>query len=231
MPGYWEIKAQRPNVLCAILTRETVTTKWAASFRRLQLPPNSSETFISGMPFGHARNTAVESVLKHGFEWLFFLDDDVCAPPDTVPRLLAHNRDVISGVYYRRAPVGPNKSMPPVMLKYKNKDEAEWVTQWDPPGSLIEVDLVGAGCLLVNRRIFERLPRPWFTWELEPDITKWIRQGMGTEQDQPIHSEDFSFCRRVRRELNLPIAVDTSIQCEHIGLGSSGAHGYAPASL
>jgi hypothetical protein len=218
---------QRPNVLVAILTRETVTTKWAANHRNMILPPNSTVSFLSGMPFGHARDQAATNMLQHGFEYLMFVDDDVCIPADTIPRLLAHGKDIVSGLYYRRAP-----PLLPVMLKYKNPKEAEWISSWQPRGALIEVDLVGAGCLLIHRRVFEKMgPAPWFIWELQENITKWIRLGMNLPPDDPLHSEDFSFIRNARRLHGIPAFVDTSIECEHIGYASSGAAGYQPAGI
>lgn len=218
---------QRPNVLVAILTRETVTTKWAANHRNMQLPHGSSVSYLSGMPFGHARNSAAQSTLDHGFEWLMFVDDDVCLPADAIPRLMSHGKDIVSGVYYRRA-----LPIQPVMLKYKpDGKEAEWITAWNPPGVLIEVDLVGAGCLLIHRRVLERMPKPWFIWELEPEVTKYIRAGMGTPESDPVHSEDFSFCRNAKRLHGLKVFVDTSIICEHVGYGSSREGGvFVPAN-
>lgn len=241
MPGAWELA--RPNVLVATLTRETVSMKWAAAYRRLTLPPNSAEALLSGMPFDHARNQACMNALANGFEWIFFLDDDVVCPPDTIHRLLGHGKDIVSGLYYRRAP-----PLVPVMLKYKpDGKNAEWITGWNPPGAVIDVDLVGAGCLLIHRRVLERMypdwqnwtppagpieeairlgvasffstPRPWFVWELDKNLP------------EPRHSEDFSFCREAKRRFGFGIFVDTSIQCEHIGYASSGAAGYQPASL
>lgn len=212
----------------ATLTREVVTMKWAAAYRRLMLPPNSTETLLSGMTFDHARNTAVESMLKSGFEWIFFLDDDVVCPPDTIHRLLAHQKDIVSGVYYRRAFLPGQKAgdqMAPVMLRYKSELDAEWIVQY--PQALFEVDLVGAGCLLVHRRVFERMipeplpnrPRAWFRWELDKDVP------------EPRHSEDFSWARDAKRKFGFQIWVDGTIQCEHIGHGSSSVAGYQPASL
>lgn len=221
MPGAWEILAQRPNTLVAMLAVENVSTKWAmhfAEFRR-HWPANSYATTLMGMPFDHARNTAAQSALTQGFEWLFFLDTDVCPPMDTIQRLQAHGRDIAGGVYYRRA-----QPLVPCMLRYgADGKSAEWVTKWEPQGSLIEVDLIGTGCLLIHRRVLERMAKPHFRWELDPDLQPNIAD--------PRHSEDFSFCRRAKRDAGFQIFADTSVIAEHIGYGSSGAAGYQPATL
>jgi hypothetical protein len=209
-PGAWEFP--RPNVLVATLTREMVATKWAVSYRNMQLPPNSNTSILSGMPFDHARNMACENMLAHGFTWLYFLDDDVCVPPDTIQRLINHGKDIVSGVYYRRAaPVHP------VMLNFDGAGQAQWITQW-PANALIEADLVGAGCLLIHRRVIEAMKRPWFEWELGK-VDAPIVEG---EPPRPAKlSEDFRFCRSAKKDYGFKIFVDTSIQCEHIGLGES----------
>lgn len=219
MPGAWEMP--RPGVLVSILTRELVATRWAKGFRELQLPPNSAPQFLTGMPFDNARNTACEAMLSHGFEWLFFLDDDVVCPPDTIQRLANHGKDIISGVYYRRA-----QPLAPVMMSHDQNRNAFWVTQY-PANAVIEVDYVGAGCLLIHRRVLERVGKPWFEWQMgKPDMPK----GPDGEYLARL-SEDFAFCRKAKRDYRFGVHVDTSIQCEHIGLSTSTAAGLQPASV
>jgi hypothetical protein len=212
MPGAWEI--QRADVLVAILTREIVATKWAASLRDLQLPPNSNIVWFSGMPFDHARNTACQRALEHNYKWLFFLDDDVLAPSDTIPRLIAHNKPIISGLYYRRAaPISP------VMLR-ETPQGTTWINDFTA-GELCSVDLVGAGCLLISTQVLRQVPWPWFDWLLDhPELPERERC-----------SEDFAFCRKARK-VGHQIMVDTSIQCLHIGLGQSGLGGtFTPVKM
>lgn len=244
MPGAWEVP--RPNVLMATLTRELVSTKWAAGYRALQLPSYSAESILSGMPFDHARNTACENVLASGFTWLFFLDDDVVAPPNTIQRLINHGQDIVSGLYYRRA-----APIVPVMMTHDDKGNSQWITSW-PQNHLIEVDLVGAGCLLIHRRVLEQMSRPWFDWQLDKVTPNPCRHcgreatmehcrdvgGKSTPHEPsrphvpPRLSEDFAFCRKAKKEFGFKIHVDTSIVCEHIGLGQSGAGGgFVPSSV
>ena len=90
-------------MLVAILTRETVHMAWALGFKGLIIP-NGNVTVLSGMPFDNARNAACQQALDGGFSNLMFLDDDTIPPHDVIPRLLAHNLPIVSGVYYRRSP-------------------------------------------------------------------------------------------------------------------------------
>lgn len=225
MAGWWEL--QRSNgVLMVTLVTETCPTKWETSMFRMgmHLGRHTSldvrDAKVSGTPFDHGRNSGAAGLLADpSLTWLFFIDSDVCAPPDTIPRLISHGKDIVGGVYHRRA-----EPLVPCMLRYDAEGKtAQWITAWEPPGALIEADLIGTGCLLIHRRVFERMAKPWFRWELDPDLQPNV--------SDPRHSEDFSFCRRAKRDYGFQIFADTSIQCEHIGFGSSSAAGYRPAML
>lgn len=211
MPGSWEMKP--PEVLVGILTREIVTTAWAFSLRNLILPPSANIIPISGMPFDHARNSACEKVLEHNFTWLFFLDDDVIPPSDVFSKLVSRGKDIISGLYFRRA-----EPIMPVMLRHTS-ERPQFITDFNL-GDVIEADLVGAGCLLIHRRVIEKMKSNWFEWRVDhkhrPDIERT--------------SEDFTFCT-MAKEMGFKVYVDTSVRCQHAGIGKSEFPGtYSPLS-
>lgn len=74
-----------------------------------------------------------------------------------------------------------------------------------PPGSMVECDVVGAGCLLVRTEVFERLKKPWFNWTI------------GEDPHNPGLSEDFYFCEKAKKA-GYKILVDTSCLCGHESL-------------
>lgn len=198
MPGAWEM---RPEVLVAVLTREVVYTAWAWRFRDMDFGPRHHKIIVSGMPFDHARNHAVELALQGGFEWLFFLDDDVIAPPQTVRMLINRGLPIVSGLYYRR-----NEPIVPVMIKENADGSNQWITSFQAP-SLVECDLVGAGCLLIHNTVLRKMSYPWFEWRVDrKDLPEKERA-----------SEDFTFCKRAKKEFGFKIYVDTGVQCLHCG--------------
>lgn len=206
----WEIKEQN-KVLCAILSVEHVSMAWAQGFRRLIIP-GPDPIVIAGLPFDHARNVACQECINRGCEWIFFVDSDVVPPPDAVLRLLAHNKPVISGMYCRRSP--PHAV--PVMMR-----NHQWVTQIPNlqanENPVIEVELVGAGCLLIHNSVLRNFPshrpgKPWFDWR--SDLHGLIRDGEAL-------SEDFAFNLALRQKMNIPVLVDTSIRCKHVGLAEA----------
>lgn len=179
---------------------------WALGFRRLIIPGPVAP--VAGMPYDMGRNSIAQRALDVGATHVFMLDTDVIPPPDAVLRLLAHNQPIISGMYCRRSkPHGI-----PVMLK-----NGQWIVDY-PKGKTIEVDLVGAGCLLIETKTLRSLPpispergKQWFDWRV--DMGSLLPPGEAL-------SEDFAFCLHARRN-GYKILVDTSIECLHCGLAQA----------
>lgn len=211
MPGSWELGG--PNTLVVTLTRELVTTKWAAYLRQLQLPPNSDIRFISGAPYDHARNIGCEEALARGFEWVFMLDDDVIGPANMIQILQSNKMPIVSGLYYRR-----HEPICPVALVDTEKGR-QWVTGYTP-GTLFAADYVGAGALLIHRTVLEKMKWPWFEW--------WSDRKDMAEKDRM--SEDFAFCQKAR-QLGYKIYVDSRADCAHAGLSEMSARGVKALSL
>ena len=67
-------------------------------------------------------------------------------------------------------------------------------------GRVIEVDATGAGCLLFNMEVFDKVKWPWFKQD--------VRDG------KPV-GEDIYFCSRARAA-GIRIWVDTSIEVGHL---------------
>lgn len=104
-----------------------------------------------------------------------------------------------------------------------------WVTEY-PPGATIEVDRVGAGCLLVHRSVLESMPpqRPeagkhWFDWRVD-------MRGVPGTIEYECSSEDFTFCDHYRK-MGGKVLVDTSIVCRHVGLAQAGPGTFLPCEV
>lgn len=189
--------------LVIVPSRGTATIEWSFALRNLELPEGADVGYIYGYSVDHERNQAVTTALKGGYDWLFFLDDDVIAPPGTFARLNSHHLDIVSGLYWKRwEPIEP-------------------AMRWDEPkerkfkmGDLVEVDYAGAGCLLIQRSVLEKIEYPWFEWATSrPDLPQ-------DERD----SDDYFFCRKARKA-GFKIHVDTGVRCLHVGYGRAGLGG------
>lgn len=144
-----------------------------------------------------ARNEIVE---KMQGDWLMMVDADHTFDPDLCARLVMrmyqHDLDVVTGLYvYKNRPVAP-------VLYMRNPDNGayEHVTQFDRTLDLIPVHSAGAGCLLIRRRVFERIIA-----ELKQDCFDRIGK-LG---------EDHSFFLRVQK-LGIQVWCAWKVQAGHL---------------
>jgi len=207
LAGSWEIK-DHFSVAVGILHTEHNPFYWAMSWRNL-LPHDLIPIPVAGQPYDMARNVCCMRALEMGVDYLFFLDSDVLPPNDAILRLARHKLPIVSGVYARRSP--------PLSVPVMQKD-GTWVNEL-PPNSLIEVDVCGAGCLLISREFLQKLPpidpdigKHWFSWRVDRQSS--LPPGKAT-------SEDFSMNLWAKEVLGISTFVDTSVVCGHIGLAES----------
>ena len=49
-----------------------------------------------------SRELLREKALKQGYDYLLCLDQDIIVPPNIIKKLISHNKDIISGLYFTR---------------------------------------------------------------------------------------------------------------------------------
>lgn len=176
---------------------------FAAALRRLMLPKDFTELEVLYVP---SADTAVaRNILANNFngDYLFFIDDDVIPPMDTIERLYNHKKDIVAGLYFsRREPYYPQIFH---KTKVKGKEQSgRYDAFFDiPENQLIEVDACGFGCTLIKKEVFDKLKTPFF---------HFIPGGEENLQK----SEDYYFCEKAA-EAGYKIYCDTSIICKHMG--------------
>lgn len=140
------------------------------------------------------RNELVAEALRAQCTHLAMLDTDQVYHAKTITRLLSHRLPVVGCLVFRRYP-----PFDPLMLRGE-PDSYATVTEWEP-GSLVEVDATGTGCLLFDMAVFRNALFPWFRFRRSP----WGE----------VIGEDFGFCHDLRRK-GYRIYVDTSVPAGHI---------------
>lgn len=148
-----------------------------------------------------ARNAIVEAAIQVGSDYVLFLDDDHViewqgnndASPayDFLHRLIAHQKDIVGALYYQRG-----GDCRPVLMKETPEGAYQWLNDHEVTGGLQPVDVQGGGCMLIDMRVFDKIPSPWFEPELE----------LGT---------DIQICRKAA-EAGFSVWSDTSIELGHV---------------
>jgi GT2 family glycosyltransferase len=141
-----------------------------------------------------AREQAAEYAVKEGYDYLFFLDSDMEPEPDTIVRLLAHNKDIVSAMAFKRVPPYSPCFYP--KIEYDGK-EAKMLEAQDWTRGIAEVDGVGMACCLIKCKVLEQIPKPLFF-------------------PLPVLAEDLGFCLRAK-QAGFSIYVDTTLCCGHVG--------------
>lgn len=130
--------------------------------------------------------------------YLMMLDSDIMFPEGLVDRLLAHDLPVIGG-WYKNKNI---KDLHPTVYDYSHQDEKGvfvWRHRNDQGTGVEKVDGIGLGCVLMRRDVAEKLGE-------EPYANS--EQG----------GEDLVLCRKLH-DLGIPIHVDWSLNCAHVGVG------------
>ncbi|HUV52323.1 MAG TPA: hypothetical protein VMW64_04525 [Dehalococcoidia bacterium] len=214
--GSWERQKVKENrVLLSTISPPDgkVSYQWARSWRELQLPQESDNLIVQGLPYGVARNYAVKQLLEQGFSWLFFLDSDITLPPNAVMRLLETKLPLIGCYYTHRFP-----PYEPCFYGAKQDEQGKIqkvaLTGWNFGDIVPSVFLPGGACL-IHRCVFERMSaagiRKWYEWTLDVD--------------EPIGiSEDYSFSLKAY-SLGITPMAHTGIQARHECLATCGVRG------
>lgn len=133
------------------------------------------------------RNWIAAQAIKKGCSHLLLVDDDMIYEPDSLERLLKHDKDIIGATYYTKY------ENPQLVIEYLDEKD----------GDLFKCKALGGGLLLIKTEVFLKTPQPWFGY-------KWHDNGMIKM------SNDWFFCEKAR-EAGFDIWVDMTLKPRHIG--------------
>ena len=191
----------KKKILIAIPTGRYIEVETFKSIYDLEVPDGYEVEFRYS--FGY-RIDQVRNLIAHwvcaDFDYLFSVDSDISFAPDTLKKLLSHDKDMVSGLYIQRIPgthaleiymPGPHGSM---MRGDFNQM---------PANSLIEVAGCGFGCVLVKSEVLRAVGHPQFEYHVALEHKDTV-------------SEDTDFCAKAARK-GFKVFADTSIVCNHTG--------------
>ena len=154
----------------------------------------------TGCEIPQLREKTTTAALRAGCDWVLYLDTDMRYPPDTLVRLLAHDKPVVGANYTARRP-----PFEPVSAKRDGEKVVRVYTEQESTG-LEMVGSTGMGCLLVSAQVLDAMKPPRF-------MIPWVAD------DQDHAPEDLFFSRKLN-ELKVPIYVDHDLSHEvrHLGI-------------
>lgn len=185
------------KILIGVPTAEYARqAKFYDHFNMIDKPPGTMITFAHGQSPARNRNIIIRQALEYEVEHLLFLDDDTCPPPDILTKLLAHDKDMITGLYVMR-------NFPHQPIIFDHTDDKGYCGHAYPVNGctdLIPCVAAGLGACLINTRVFRGMSEPWITLgELEKD--HWC--------------DDISFFHRARAA-GFNLYCDPTVRCGHM---------------
>lgn len=190
------------KIAIAVPTNRNIKSKTVKSLLELDCPFEKHVIIASeGYTISENRIYIAVQAMKNNCTHIFSVDDDMVFPPETLTKMIAHDKEVVGVVAHSR-------SLPPMpvveFLDDEEKSTADRLLgKHDIPEELFEVKAVGGGVNLIKTEVFEKIEKPWYDTEThEFGMTK-----MG---------EDSWFCRQVRKA-GITIYCDPTITIGHIG--------------
>lgn len=187
----------------------------ARQSQQFPLVSSSIDYYVKGKPIAEARNEIVEYALNADADYIYWLDDDVIAPPESFLKLWRHQKDIINGVYW-------SKSNPPMPLLFRGHLEMPYLN-WHV-GDLIEIDAAGNGLTLVKTDVYRKIQKeiggPWYSTE--------YGSFPGVKESPHNNTEDLYFYYKARKA-GYKIWADTSVQAFHYEKNSEVMY-YMPSS-
>jgi GT2 family glycosyltransferase len=138
--------------------------------------------------------------IKNNCTHLFFVDDDMTFPPDTLDKLMEHKKEVVGvNLYSRCLPLRSTIIFLPESYDF-NGDK---INEPTIPDHIFEVEGVTGGCLLINLSIIDKLEKPWFGFKVD-------------DFGVTLLGEDIWFTRRAR-SAGFKVWCDPAIKVGHLG--------------
>lgn len=165
------------------------------------------------------RNIIRSYFLARDFDYLFSLDSDVICQPDSIEKLMKHEKEIVTGIYYS-AKIEQGKMVAKPMLFNRLNDEefkqlldkGEYKKQFEQgmkreeifkqltrddvkEPKLMETAVAGLGVVLIKRNILEKI-----AFRFDPDINA---------------TDDFFFFVDTEKA-GFKLYADTTVKCSHL---------------
>jgi len=200
----WETNSQKKPLIAVLLPytgslpTEFVQRTWLPL--HTAIPWAIKQSFPCRVPsLPLARNALVKKALETTAEYFLWVDSDAIPESPTDPNeslrmLYECNAPIAACLYVAKQREGFNYA---AWVHAKEKRGYLPIESWT--GNWIEVAVTGMHFVLIKREVFEKVPKPWFHWEMEDES-----------------SEDFYFYEKANKA-GYKVHIFTDVKFSHIG--------------
>ena len=230
-----QLASDFPNIFGADLTigvllcDRPVSERWVEAFKSLEAPGGLSvgrhlvlSPGLDKLPEIEAARNQIASQVARELgpdssrpKLLFFLDDDVIAPADTLVKLVdamsSNPKNRVTGGLYRQRIVNVRKPGNYLVWRgdYRSEVGNEFVLSWEE-GQQFTCSGLGGGCMLIDAWVFGELKPPFFRSITYRKMSRSNPDGYVVE----IVSDDVLFCQEVV-DAGFKIVAHGGVLCEH----------------
>jgi hypothetical protein len=196
------------RVLLGVASSGHPTQPFLAGLRSLKLPNNVAplqRSVAVGNYVPAQRELIMNDALDEGFDYLFFVDDDIALPPDALELLMQTAESdpsvaVAGGLYYSR-----DSLRPVTVVDWDSNDTANAHIPAFTSTAAVPVDGIGFGCALLRVAVARELQTPYFPAHIY--IERSARRAR-------LCDEDYLYCERVRKA-GYRVQLDGRVRCPH----------------
>lgn len=126
-------------------------------FLGLDKPPGTLMTTVHGQSPAHSRNAIAKQAIDMDCTHVFFMDDDMAFPADTLTKLARHDVDIVTALYLMRS----YPHFPVLFDETFDSGFNRHVFLTPDKQGLIPITNCGLGAVLINVEVFKKLEQPW----------------------------------------------------------------------
>lgn len=145
-------------------------------------------------PVEYNRNILVDRFLKTDCTHLLFIDSDTIPCTDIIR--MVDNDKMICGAPYQAVRNGEVY----ILAMDKNKHGSGYIPVPIEVGKLTKVDVMGTGAMMIDRRVFEKMEKPYFQYVFDAE-------------GKVVRGEDYDFCFKASKFTSA--WIDGSHHCAH----------------
>ena len=135
------------KILIAIPTARYIEPETFKTIYDLEVPAGYKADFqcFYGYRIDQVRNLIADWIVR-GYDYLFAVDHDVTFAPDTLKKMLGHDKDVVSGIYRQR--------LPEQRIEIYDLNQVRMTMGQLVGKPLVQIGGCGFGCVLVKKEVF-----------------------------------------------------------------------------